>query len=175
MRWYCATRCEPASLVWFLLDDNYDYEFERRPINLVFSRSLNRALQGDFQGQCRVACAGQSQGDDVRGRRGGSDGGGERAVRGGGLSIEKEAALFRSPSSRSKTRDTTVARYISKVKDLLFSLLSLSRSTFAIIPLSIDLSLPWARCTRSRYVQQYISVHVRLCACVCTCVCTFTW
>jgi len=55
---------------------------------------------------------------------------------------ESHATLARSlpprEAPRSKTRDTTTAaRYISKVKDLLFSLLSLRRSTFAIIPLSI--------------------------------------
>lgn len=155
-------RYEPASLVRFLPEDNYDYEFERRPINLALSRG--RGSQGDFQGQCRAACAGQSQGERWRSwgtrrqrRRRWQRESGERRrplrrERGSALSL----SLF---GTRSKTRDTTVARYISKVKDLLFSLLSLSRSTFAIIPLSIDLSLP-----RSAALSPALA-WVRKCAC----------
>lgn len=118
---------------------------------------ISRGLAGRFSGTVsRAACAGQSQGERWRSWetrrqrwRQRASGGGERWRR--PLLRERGSALSLSLfGTRSKTRDTTVARYISKVKDLLFSLLSLSRSTFAIIPLSIDLSLPRVRRSRAR-------------------------
>lgn len=72
---------------------------------------------------------------------------GRARKRGGETERERESRSHRSrslPPREAAVEDTrhttTAARYISKVKDLLFSLLSLRRSTFAIIPLSIDRS-----------------------------------
>jgi len=91
---------------------------------LLSSRLRGRVPWRDFQGQCRA----QHERDrvkansDVRGRRGGR----RRENKGvGRASPRREAEALALPlRTRSKTRDTTmVARYISKVKDLLFSAL----------------------------------------------------
>lgn len=90
---------------------------------LLSSRLRGRVPWRDFQGQCRAEHERDrvKANGDVCGRRGGRRWeNGEPAA-----SPKREAkcslSLF---GTRSKTRDTTmVARYISKVKDLLFSAL----------------------------------------------------
>lgn len=118
-----------------------DYNYERTAINEsrggIFRDSVEQSVSGTESRRTMTYVGDEESGE-------------ERAA----ASSEREAELALSLfETRSKTRDTTVARYISKVKDLLFSLLSLSRSTFAIIPLSIDLSLPRARCALARVVD----------------------
>lgn len=107
------------------LDNNYNYGWT--PINLALAWT-NPVEQ--FSGTVSSgAWAGQSQGEwrlwETR-RCGGWASGGKRVERRQPLRREREAqalALFLY-GTRSKTRDTTtVARYISKVKDLLFSAL----------------------------------------------------
>lgn len=89
---------------------------------LLSSRLRGRVPWGDFQGQCRAELRTESRravtfvGDEMDG--------GERMGK-PTVSPKREVEHSLSLSgTRSKTRDTTmVARYISKVKDLLFSAL----------------------------------------------------
>lgn len=89
---------------------------------LLISRLRGRVPWSNFQGQCRAKrVRDRVKANDVCGRRGV-----EMDERGGSsLSGERGTALaLPLYGTRSKTRDTTsVARYISKVKDLLFSAL----------------------------------------------------